>query len=199
LDLRAFDRVFVSCRYECLEDIDRVGLIVDCGAHVGYASAYLLTRFPGSKLIALEPNPDHFAVLQANLAPYGDRCQAVCSAVWSRPAGLVFEETASGPAHKVRRRVRPARPNEVPAMNVTDLGTLLEKGGFERISILRLNIGGAESAVFAANYESWIGKVDHLAIDLHGEECRRTFLNAISSETFVVSQGKETTYCRRPG
>ena len=39
----------------------------------------------------------------------------------------------------------------------------LEKSGFPRISILRMNIGGAELTVLGSNYEPWLCKVDRMA------------------------------------
>jgi len=186
-DLAAFDQVFVLRQYECLDDAENVELIVDCGANVGYASAYLLTRFPAARLIALEPDPDNFEFLQANLAPYGERCQTLCSAVWPHPVPLVFEETDCGEGRQWRRRVRPARADEVPSVTALDLGTVLKESGLQRISILRMNIGGAESAVFASDYEPWLEKVNHLAIELHGDACRSALLSAISSRDYVLS------------
>ncbi len=186
-DLIAFDRIFILRQYACLDDAGEVGLIVDCGARVGYASAYFLTRFPAARLIALEPDPDNFAVLQANLAPYGERCQAVCAAVWSHPARLVLAEPTSGEGRQWKRRVRPATGDETPSVTAEDLGTLLAKSGFPRISILRMNIGGAESTVFGSNYESWIGKVDRLAIELHGAECRSAFHSTLAGGSHDTS------------
>jgi FkbM family methyltransferase len=190
--------VFVLRQYQCLDDAQDVELIIDCGANLGYASAYFLTRFPQARLIALEPDPDNFAVLEANLAPYGDRCRALCSAVWSHPAELVLAETSFCQGRKWKRQVRPARPGEVSTVTARDLGSLLEESGSGRISILRMNIGGAESAVFGSDYEPWIASVDRMAIDLHGEESRSVFSSAIASQGFVVSSCESLTFCTRP-
>jgi FkbM family methyltransferase len=186
-DLSAFDRVFIHRHYGCLDDAGDVKLIVDCGARVGYASAYLLTRFPAARLIALEPDPDHFAVLQANLAPYGERCRTVCAAVWSHPTRLVLADRSPIEGRQWTRRVRPPAGEEEPSVTAEDLGTLLRKTGLPRISILRMNVGGTESTVFGSNYESWINKVDRLAIELHGEESRSAFHNAMAGGTHDTS------------
>jgi FkbM family methyltransferase len=196
-DMIAFDRVFILRQYACVDDAEEVGLIVDCGARVGYASAYFLTRFPAAKVIALEPDPDNFAVLQANLAPYGERCQAVCAAVWPHCTRLVLEESTSGKGRRWKRRVRPPAGEEMPSVMAETIDTILERSGFPRISILRMNIGGAESSVFGSNYESWIGKVDRLAIELHGEECRAAFHNALSGGTYDTSSHEQVILATR--
>ena len=56
-DIRVFRQIYVSREYRCLDEVRDAGLIIDCGANVGYSSAYFLTRFPKSYLIAIEPDP----------------------------------------------------------------------------------------------------------------------------------------------
>src|SRR4051794_18303432 len=42
-------------------------VVIDIGAHVGIVSIFLAKRFPGVRVLAFEPLPRTFAVLQANL------------------------------------------------------------------------------------------------------------------------------------
>jgi len=69
--------------YRCLKEVHDASLIVDCGANVGYSTVYFLTRYPRAKVIAVDPDPDNYALLEANVAPYGARCRPIRSAVWS--------------------------------------------------------------------------------------------------------------------
>jgi hypothetical protein len=46
-------------------------------------------------------------------------------------------------------------------MTATDIGTLLDRSGEQRISVLKVDIEGAERVVFVKNYESWLPKVDN--------------------------------------
>src|SRR3954453_4253320 len=41
-DILVFDQLYIWREYRCLDDLDplSVGLVVDCGAYVGYSSAY---------------------------------------------------------------------------------------------------------------------------------------------------------------
>jgi hypothetical protein len=85
----------------------------------------------------------------------------------------------------------------MPSVTAETIDTILERSGFPRISILRMNIGGAEAAVFGSNCESWIGKVDRLAIELHGEECRAAFHNALSGGTYDTSSHEQVILATR--
>ena len=91
--------------------------------------------------------------------------------------------------------VRPSKPGEVPTMQAVDIGGLLQKSGFNRISILKIDIEGAEREVFRTNYQSWIGKVDRLVIELHGPDCEAALMRALEYCTVEVSRCEELTVC----
>src|SRR4051812_39387542 len=69
-DRDVFRQIFVEREYACLDDLSDVDLVLDCGANVGYSSAYFLDRFPTCHVIAVEPDPENYALLEENLAPY---------------------------------------------------------------------------------------------------------------------------------
>jgi FkbM family methyltransferase len=196
-DPYVFRQIFVELEYRPLNDIRNVGLILDCGANVGYSSAYLLTQFPKSRVIAIEPDPENFSMLEKNLAPYAGRFRAIQSAIWSKQVRLVLSEERMMPGWEWARTVREAKEGEPQTIAATDIGTLLNESGFERISILKIDIEGAEAIVFSSNYEEWLSKVDNLAIELHGDECSSVFFKAIAGENFELSKSEELIVCKR--
>ena len=198
-DIYVFQQIYVTREYSCLDHLkDDSCLIVDCGANVGYSSAYFLSRFPSSYVISVEPDPGNFEALEQNLAPYAGRYRAIRSAVWSEQLGLVLGETPRS-GQEWARQVRPALAGEKASMQAIDIGTLLKDSGFARIRILKIDLERAEAAVFSANYESWLANVDNMVIELHGKECRDIFLKAIATESFDVSECGELTVCKRLG
>src|SRR4051812_37718019 len=52
-DFYVIHQIFVQREYSCFDDLKDPGLILDCGANGGYSSAYFLSRFPGSTVIAV--------------------------------------------------------------------------------------------------------------------------------------------------
>ncbi len=196
-DLNVFTQIFISREYRCLDEVQEPALIIDCGANVGYSSAYFLSRFPKARLIAIEPDPNNFVMLLKNIRLFGSRAAAICSGVWSREVGLVISEEPFGDGREWARTVRAARDGEKPEMMATDIGTLLKESGFERISILKVDIEGAEAEVFGSNYEPWIDKVDNIVIELHGRECEEIFGNAIAKEDFRVERCDELVVCNK--
>jgi FkbM family methyltransferase len=196
-DTNVFSQIFLHREYRCIDDIGTAGLIIDCGANVGYSSAYLLSRFPTATLVAIEPDPANFELMRANLRPYEDRCEALNSAVWSTTVGLVVDSPPIGARQEWAVTVRPAHDGERPTIEAVDLGTILERSGFDRISILKVDIEGSEAEVFSRHTESWLPFVDNLVIECHGEHCRTVVLSAIEGLGFEVSQCEELMVCRR--
>jgi FkbM family methyltransferase len=196
-DLDVFVQIFIQREYRCLDDVAEARFIVDCGANVGYSSAYLLTRYPTARLVAVEPDRGNFAMLEANLAPYGARARAIQTGVWSHSTGLVPDEAPFRDGREWSRTFREVRPGETPAMAATDIATILASSGEPRISILKIDVEGAERVVFAENTAAWLPKVDNLVIELHDAEAESIFDCAIAPEGFEVSTCGELRVCKR--
>jgi len=203
-DIRVFRQIFVDGELACLDHLSDAAFIVDCGANVGYASAYLLSRFPRAELLAIEPEPGNFDLLRRNLAPYGRSARLLHAAVWSHPAQLALSEAVYRDGAEWARQVRECRPGEPPGFPAVDLGGILRESGRERISILKIDIEGAEGVVFAENYEPWIDRVDNLVIELHDDssfgDCTAVFARAIAGRGFARARhGELTVLTRRAG
>lgn len=198
-DVDVFDQIFRYREYRCLDGVADARFIIDCGANAGFSSAYLLNRFPEARIVAVEPDPGNFAALERNLAPYRDRATPVHSGIWSSECGLVMSEAPFGDGREWSRTVRPARDGETPLMRATDVGTLLQRSGHDRISVLKVDIEGSEVEMFREGHHAWLDRVDNIVIELHGAECERVFHHAIADQGFTVSHCDELTVCRRPG
>jgi FkbM family methyltransferase len=196
-DFRSFHQIFIEREYSCLDDAADPQLIIDCGANAGYSAAYFLSRFPRSRVIAVEPDPDNYAFLQRNLAPFGDRVRAIRAGVWSHPTPLKMSEIKYGDGMEWSREVRECKEGEADGLPGVNVGAILQESASSRLSILKVDIEGAEKVVFGSNYESWIDRVENIVIELHDQECRKVFQRAMEGRPFQVSQCGELTVCKR--
>lgn len=196
-DLEVFRQIFVNREFRCLDDLVEPSVIIDCGANVGYATAYFASRFPRARIISVEPGAGNFSMLAANMLKYRDRCKLIHSGVWSKVHGLLMGENFDGDPREWAYTVREASPGETPTMMAVDIPSLIEMSGAERISVLKIDIEGAEKELFANNC-NWLSQVDNLVIELHGPECERVFHSALKDRGFLISQCDELTVCRRP-
>jgi len=202
-DILVFDQIFIEREYQRLDGLTAPGLILDCGANVGYSSAYFLSRFPQARLIAVEPDAQNFAVLERNLRPFGDRARAYQTAIWSHPTRLTLATHDYRDGAEWSRQVRECQPGEA-GFDAIDLGTLFTRSGQPRISLLKMDIEGAEAVVFSRNVDSWLSKVDNIAIELHHDspfgDAPSAFFAAIQGRGYTIETVGELTLCfRSPG
>lgn len=188
--------VFIKEQYSCVADLKEPKLILDCGANVGYTSIYLLKKYPNVHVIAIEPDLDNFKICQKNLSCYGERVSLIRSGVWSHQTGLVVECKALGKNEEWSIQVKEAKADRKPDIYATDISTLLKESNFDSIDLLKIDVEGSESEIFANNYESWLSEVRNIAIQLHGKQCEQTFFQALSKYNYQLLQSGELTVCR---
>jgi FkbM family methyltransferase len=192
-------QVFGYAEYACLADLHDVRLVVDCGANVGYSAAWFLTQFPDATVLAVEPDGDNFALLHRNLEPYGRRALAVRAGVWPECHPLRLSRRTYQDGREWTRQVEPcgAADGEFPGY---DIPALLAMVRYPRISLLKVDIEGAETLVFGSASRDWIGRVDNIAIELHDDspwgDAAAAFYAAIAGRPYEVSQWGELTICR---
>lgn len=61
-----FKEVFVSEEYDFVPKTKQP-LIIDCGANIGMSVIYFKHKFPNCKILAFEPNPDSYNLLERNV------------------------------------------------------------------------------------------------------------------------------------
>lgn len=200
-DQRVFAQIFVEREYTSVDDWENIQVVVDCGANVGYSSAYFLTAFPESQVIALEPDPDNYRILARNLEPYGERAVGFQAALWSRPGHLLLRESAYRNGGAWSRQVVEPAPGEAGSVQAIDILSLMERLRIPRISLLKVDIEGAEAVVFSERVGKWLPQVDAIVIELHDDShfgpATPVFERAIAPEQFEVTRSGELTICRR--
>ena len=68
-DVVTFEHVFLRQEYR-FDAKTSPRTIVDAGANIGLSSIYFSNRFPGAKIIAIEPEDGNFEMLKRNTMPY---------------------------------------------------------------------------------------------------------------------------------
>lgn len=202
-DIKVFSQIFLFREYALLDAIRAPGLIVDCGANVGYSSAYFLNRFPQARLIAVEPDSTNYAILERNLAPYGDRVETLQTAIWSHPARLIVESSSYRDGGEWSRQVRECLPADAEGFVATDIGAILRHSGLPRIGLLKIDVEGAEGVLFAGSQLAWIDQVDCIVIELHNDtqfgDNRTLVVNALENAGFQVRHSGELSIATRTG
>jgi FkbM family methyltransferase len=142
---RLHEEIFSDLVYE-VGDLGPSPLIVDCGAHIGFATAWFISRHPGCRILAFEPEPDALALLRDNAASQGwTRARIVGAAATTATGNIAFYIDPDRPAHP-RASLLPERMSgrriNVPAVRLAD-----ELPGDGAIDLLKMDVEGTEAAL----------------------------------------------------
>jgi len=158
-----------------------VNLVIDAGANVGDTSVWYATRFPTASIFAIEPDPDNFAVLTRNCAPYGDRITSVKAALWptrNARVTLVPSEMASGIS------VRESPNERAMTCSTIDPLTILAEANHSEIDIFKIDIEGAELQLFSQDCDEWLRLTRSILIEIHSRDAREAVLSAARRHRF---------------
>jgi FkbM family methyltransferase len=152
-----FKEIFVEEYYKFKTDSDSP-LIYDCGANVGTSCAYFKYRYPQSRIVAFEPNPnvaDYLAENNKNNLLVN--IEIINKAVWIHNKGidLGMDDADASSIHLKKNKTK------VDSVRLKDY---LEKE--ETVDMLKMDIEGAETEVLKDCRES-LYKVKNIFVEFH--------------------------------
>ncbi len=192
-DQDVFWQIFLKNEYAFIESLPDVRTVLDLGANIGLASVLFLSQWPAANVLAVEPDPGNFAMLMRNLAPYGQRVRALQGAAWARSGELELSSTF-GDGREWARAVQ-ERTGDGERVRAFSMDELLGRMPGGRIDLLKIDIEGSESALFSGD-TSWLERVRHIAIELHGPACADAFRAGMRRYSWQESTCGEYLVCR---
>jgi FkbM family methyltransferase len=193
-DPKVILQVFASKEYQCVADEAEVSTVIDCGANIGCTTFYLAHRYPRARFVVVEPDSANMELCRRNLHPFKDRVTFVQAGVWSSATPMVVErgKYRDGAAWSIQ--VRPTGAGEVPDFEALTVSDLMQRAGFERIDLLKVDIEAAEIEVFRA--AEWLDRVRTLVIELHGPECEQSVCAALGNYVYQAGRSGELSIYR---
>ena len=176
----------IRAEYGQLSPLTAPVWMVDAGAYIGDTSAYFLSRFPGLTVIALEPDPTSHGMAQLNLKPYGDRVILLQQGLSATGGISCLSGEGTGAALS----------DEGIGIDCTTIPMLLDRFHLPRIDILKMDIEGAEEAIFSTNPEAWLSRIGTLVIEIQGEKVRELISRVLSANGFTMQRYRSVWYCR---
>lgn len=163
--------------------------MIDAGAYIGDTAAYFLSRFPSLRVVALEPSASSREIASENLKPYGDRVILLGKALLSSEGSVHFRGEGTGASIGDSGSV----------VECVSLPWLMEKYLIPHVDILKMDIEGAEGAIFKDRPEEWLKKTDVLIIEIHSVELLSQISDVLEANGFSMTQHRSVWYCRRRG
>jgi FkbM family methyltransferase len=181
-DFFVFHEIFTSRCYELPQQLapQGSGAIVDLGANIGLTTLFLASRFPGATHVCVEPNPANVMLLRKNLSFLRERLQILEAAVADQTGEAGF---ADSPWSWGGHLIQGALPTRLVSCLTVD--QIISSRGLSAISILKVDIEGAEKRIFSAK-PSWLQIVGCIVIELHGGYSAKDFELDVASSGFEV-------------
>lgn len=137
-------------------------LILDIGSHIGLFSAYVLNRYdPAASIRAVEPSPNNFRLLEANVSHY-DQVKAQQEAVVATVKGKAFLQTDRlSYNHQINTD---KSGTEVETIAIASL--LNHYAPSEKIFLLKMDVEGMEISLIP-ELLLYKNQIQYLLIEIH--------------------------------
>jgi FkbM family methyltransferase len=178
--------------FDILHDLGSPRLMIDAGANIGMASLYFLNRYPGLKIVAIEPDPETFEICRINLAPYSDRVVLLQGAIWSSCGNVVLVKGEL----EWNSHVADVADGTDASVRAYDVPALIAAGGGGTVDFLKVDIEGGETELFGKNTETWLPEIKNISIEFHGDECERIFFRALEGYEYDGYNHRTVTICQ---
>lgn len=167
--------------------------ILDCGANMGLSVLYFSINYPDHHIIAFEPDPEIFAILEENVQTLGLKNVTLYQkAVWNKTGVLKFF-TDAGMGGRVENSYTHQVPREIEAVPLQDFLT-------DDVDFLKIDIEGAEEVVLSS-CKDILHKARHIFFEYHnsitGPQTLHKLVEMISLQGFTYYI-KESDVRKRP-
>jgi FkbM family methyltransferase len=172
-----------------------VKTIIDAGANIGVESLRFRHNHPAAHIVAIEPDSGNFDVLSRNCEGDSD-IEPLNVALWSGPATLALRDGPGNEAFQVTTETTSG-----PLVEAISMEDILARTGWPRISILKLDIEGAEHELFSTGADRWIGQVDCIIMEISDTDRAGTaqiLFKALDSQDFNAEILGENIVLIRP-
>lgn len=79
----------------------------------------------------------------------------------------------------------------------TTIPSFLGHYSIPRVDILKMDIEGAEAAIFLSNPEAWLSRTELLIIEMHGPKIESLLSRSLNENGFCMKRYRSIWYCRR--
>lgn len=134
-------------------------LILDCGAHIGVSVVFFKQLYPGSRIIAFEPDTESFKLLKNNTGRLSE-VTLEQKAVWVHDKGVHFAQQGDMSSHIVKDE-QATKGVSLPSVRLRDYLT-------GPVDMLKMDIEGAEVEVLL-DCKDRLHLVKNLFVEFHGK------------------------------
>lgn len=181
-DSWVFRALIVSDEYALIPESLKPETILDAGANAGFGIRWFKHRWPDAAVVAIEPDGDNFRMTQANSRELSD-VTLIQGALWSED-GMASFVCSTDAKYALRVEM-----NEEGPIQCFSVNGIMQRMGWERIDLLKMDIEGAEREVFGTGAKEWIHRVGVIVVELHegvSPGCTVKLFEALHGKNFTL-------------
>jgi len=139
-------------------------VVVDIGAYIGDFALLAAKRLHARRVIAVEPSPSNFALLEKNVADNGfsDRIELVKAAVTDGRPAMLNIDAPEDAQFRVSAYYNASGLKEVRGISLEEL-----LGGVETVDLLKIDCEGGEYLILQNTPDEVLGHVQNLVFEIH--------------------------------
>ncbi len=138
--------------------------VVDIGANIGIFSLYARQRWQDARVVAFEPAPENFALLQENVRSCSGRAIEIRRAAITEGKGTTsFYLKREAGWHSIFSEP----DSQKITVETLGLAELMQEHALDTIDFLKLDCEGAEYSILVGNEQLLRDKIRWLAIEYH--------------------------------
>jgi FkbM family methyltransferase len=174
-------------------------IIIDAGGNIGLAAFWFARTFPEATIISVEPESANFALLQRNVAIFGDRVRPVHGAVTETPKVMrIINPDAGAASFQLDSAGDSTDATTVSGFTIDGLSASVDRG---ELFIVKIDIEGGQKFLFAENTD-WIDKVHLIVIEIDDwqfpwQATCESFFNEMSKRRFDYLVHGVNLFCYR--
>lgn len=186
-DLKVFHQIFTFKEYGMnLGFVPR--FIIDAGANIGLSAVFFSNKFPGVKIVAIEPEKSNFKMLEINTKDYENIVLAKRAlSNYSNVSFNVVDKGYGNWGFIIEIEGTKNTSKVVDTVKTITIDDILNTYNLEYLDLLKIDIEGGEKQLFENNYENWLPKTKCIIIELHDgitKGSSKSFFKAISKYDF---------------
>ena len=153
---------------------ERSATILDCGANVGIFSVWAARQKPAARIIALEPFPETFVALQANIRRnlLADRVECAQLGLAGRAGDLLMSTAGESPNRKLVLDEDNEAREETVSVPCISLAECLTRFDIGMLDMLKMDIEGGEWAVLLSSSRDVLQRIRHIQLEYHEVHAR---------------------------
>ena len=160
--------IFAGVReYDIPADPSTFDAILDLGANIGLFSILYAYRYPGKKIVAVEPESENFRIMQKNVDNGQISVFTEKAGMWYRRSDLRVIDHGNNWAFSVEE-VAGEECKESDIVKGIDIDSLCEKYELKGSLLIKMDIEGSERQIFEHIGEArWLDRTAVLMMEIH--------------------------------